>query len=334
MIHASLLAPGAPEWDRVLGSYPHDFHHEPGYAALCAAHEAGTPRALYVQDGDRRMLLQLLLRDGLDGVSPYGYPGPIGDADFFTDALQAGLERARSEGLVSIFVRLHPLLNAIPPADVGTLVHHGATVSIDLRLSDEAMWSQTRADHRNQINRAIRMGHTASIDTEFVRYDEFQGVYRSTMRRVGASDYYLFDEAYFAELHSVLGDRLHLCVVEIDGAFAGGGLFVETDGLVQYHLSGMAEAFVRDRPTKLMLHFARGWAKERGDTRLHLGGGVGGSEDSLFDFKAGFSPDRHPYHTLRLVADTARYAELVRERDPQADPRDLRGYFPAYRAPA
>lgn len=334
MIHASLLAPGAPEWDRVLGSYPHDFHHEPGYAALCGIHERGAPRALYVEEAGRRMLLPLLLRDGLDGVSPYGYPGPIGDADFFTDALGAGLEHARSEGLVSIFVRLHPLLNAIPPTGVGTLVHHGETVSIDLRLSDEAMWSRTRADHRNQINRAIRLGHTASIDAAFARYHEFQELYRRTMRRVGAADYYLFDESYFDALRAALGDRLHLCVVEIDGTFAGGGLFVETDGLVQYHLSGTAEASVRDRPTKLMLHFARGWARERGNTRLHLGGGVGGAHDSLFDFKAGFSPDRHPYHTLRLVADPPRYAELVRARDPLADVTDLRGYFPGYRVPA
>lgn len=333
MIRATLLEPGAPEWDRVLRVYPHDFHHEPRYAALSAVQEDRVPRALHVEDGDRRMLLPLLVRDGLDAASPYGYPGPIGDADFFTDALQAGLDRARSEGLVSIFVRLHPLLNAVPPAGIGTLVRHGDTISIDLRQATEAMWTQTRADHRNQINKALRLGHAASMDVSFARYVEFQEIYGSTMRRVGASSYYLFDDRYFADLRASLEERLHLCVVEIDGALAGGGLFVETDGLVQYHLSATDESFLKQRPTKLMLHYARGWAKDRGNTRLHLGGGVGGAQDSLFDFKAGFSPERHPYQTLRLVADPVRYAELVRARDPTADIADLSGFFPSYRAP-
>lgn len=334
MIHVSLLEPGAPEWAAVLAAYPHDFHHDPGYAALCARYEAGAARALYVGDGRRRMLLPLLVRDELDATSPYGYPGPIGDADFVGDALEAGLEHARSAGLVSIFVRLHPLLNANPPTGIGTLVRHGETVSVDLRHSDEAMWSQTRADHRNQVNRAIRLGHRASIDTTFARYVDFQRIYGETMLRVGASSYYQFDADYFTRLREVLGERLHLCIVEIAGVLAGGGLFVETDGLVQYHLSGTDDAFVRERPTKLMLHFARGWARDRGNDRLHLGGGVGGARDSLFDFKAGFSPDRHAYHTLRLVADPDRYAALVRARHPDADPTDLGGFFPRYRQSA
>ena len=234
--------------------------------------------------------------------------------------------------MVAVFVRLHPILNAAPPAGIGTLVRHGDTVSIDLTHSIEEMWSETRADHRNQINRALRLGHVARIDEDWAHDRTFQGLYQTTMRRVGATESYLFDEAYFAELRALLGNRIHLCVVEIGGRVAAAGLFIETGGLVQYHLSATDEAFARDRPTKLMLHFARGWAKDRGNTRLHLGGGVGGRQDSLFDFKAGFSRDRHAFHTLRMVADPGRYAALVNAGRPTADPLDLTGYFPGYRA--
>ena len=41
------------------------------------------------------------------------------------------------------------------------------------------------------------------------------------------------------------------------GEIAGGGLSVETRGLLQYHLSGSDHRFQRERPTKLMLHFVR-----------------------------------------------------------------------------
>jgi hypothetical protein len=153
------------------------------------------------------------------------------------------------------------------------------------------------------------------------------------MDRVGASAYYRFDGSYFEGLRQWLGERIHLGVVEIEGAVAGGALFVETGGLVDYHLSATDEARVRERPTKLLLHFMRTWARERGNRLMHLGGGLGGREDSLFDFKSGFSSVRHPYRTLRLVTDETRYDELVRERDPDAGSNDPSAFFPAYRAP-
>ena len=85
--------------------------------------------------------------------------------------------------------------------------------------------------------------------------------------------------------------------------------------------------------TKAMLHFVRGWAQAEGRRWLHLGGGVGAGEDSLLLFKAGFSPLRFGFNTLRAVIMPAEYERLVRAHDPAADPAELDGYFPAYRAP-
>jgi hypothetical protein len=64
---------------------------------------------------------------------------------------------------------------------------------------------------------------------------------------------------------------------------------------------------------------------------FHLGGGKGGRNDSLFEDKAGFSPNRHPFHTWRLVTDREAYRRLVAERRPDADPADMTGTFPPYR---
>ena len=75
--------------------------------------------------------------------------------------------------------------------------------------------------------------------------------------------FYFFEDAYFEGLRDALGKSLHLCVVEKDGVIAAAGLFVETDGIVQYHLSGTDDAFRTVQSTKLMLHFVRGWAKDR-----------------------------------------------------------------------
>jgi hypothetical protein len=72
----------------------------------------------------------------------------------------------------------------------------------------------------------------------------------------------------------------------------------------------------------------RRWAAERGDRVIHLGGGRGGSNDSLFAFKARFSPRRHEFYTGRWVLDPRRYDRLA-QLAPDPDP----GYFPPYRAP-
>lgn len=336
-----LLGVDEPRWGSFLREVPHDFYHLPSYGALIAAHEGGEARALYVDDGRRSMLLPLIIRtipqsDFRDATSPYGYPGPLAcgtdDPAFLSEALNAGVATLRETRVVSLFVRLHPLLNSAPPEGVGAVVLHGETVSIDLTVPSATRWAQMRHNHRRDITKAFRDGYVARVDPGLERFGEFKRIYRATMTRRSAAPYYLFDDAYFDRLQDALGDRLHLCVVEKDGVVAAAGLFIETDGIVQYHLGGTEEASISAEPSKLLIHAACGWAETRGNRSMHLGGGVGGAADSLLYFKAGFSRVRHPYRTLRVVLDQAEYRRLVGARDPGADSEDLTGYFPAYRA--
>lgn len=339
-MRASILETDAAEWREFLLHAAHDFYHLPGYVRLAAAEEGGVPVALFVEDGPRQLLLPLIIRPipasaHTDATSPYGYPGPLvitsEDPGFEAEAWRAGLAALREAGVVSLFVRLHPLLNGPPPAGIGEVVLHGETVSIALDAPAPALWEQLRQNHRRGIRRAIQRGLTAREDPTFERFPEFRDVYRATMERRSASPYYFFSDAYFAGLRQALGDALHLIVVELGDQVAAAGLFVETGGLVQYHLGGTHEAFARDEPSKLLFHFASAWASQRGDRHLHLGGGVGGADDSLFLFKAGFSDLRHPYRTLRVVLDAEEYGRLAAARTGASQPEDLSGYFPTYR---
>jgi hypothetical protein len=337
---ARLLDTAAAEWTALLRDTPHDFYHLPAYAALSAAHEGGEAMAVLVESGARRLLLPFVLREipgsRHDAASPYGYAGPIvrarDDAPFLSQALGAAVSALRDAGVVSLFVRFHPLLDTVTPDGVGEVVLHGDTVSIDLTLPTTVLWSQMRHNHQRDIRKAVKNGFTARMDPEFGHYDAFKRLYRATMDRRSATAYYYFDDAYFDGLRDALGGRLHLCIVEGAGEVAAAGLFVETGGIVQYHLGGSDERLARNEPSKLMVSFATGWAKTRGNRRLHLGGGVGGANDSLLYFKSGFSPDRHPFRTLRVVIDRPEYDRLVRLKDPGLEPRDLTGFFPAYRS--
>jgi len=331
----------------VLARAPHDFYHLPAYVELSSrTTDQGEPVGLLVRDGERALLQAAVLRDipgesrWRDATSPYGYPGPLlagaePSNPFAASALEALSAELRSRGVLALFVRLHPLLNedCSVLGSRGTLVQHGETVVVDLSLPEDELWRQTQSGHRNEINRARRAGHQVFIDDQWSHYDGFRRLYRETMGRVEASSYYFFDDDYFDQLRSALGPRLHLAGVEIGGALAAAGLFTEVSGVVQYHLSGMSEAFARERPTKLMLDHVRSWAKSRGNRWLHLGGGLGGAQDSLFRFKAGFSKLRRAFCTWRLVTDEAAYRRLVAAKHPGAHGDDRTGYFPEYRRP-
>ena len=258
-MRVELVAGDSAAWRDLLAKVPHDIYHLPSYVELAAAQEPrdaeAEARAIIVRDGDRTMLLPMIIRRipgaeaARDAISPYGYPGPLfqggDDPGFVARASAAMVGRLRDEGIVSIFVRTHPLLNRDPSGfeAVGDMVEHGETVAIDLTQSEEAIWVGTRRRFRSYINAAQRAGRRAYMDEGWASEAAFVKMYAATMHRVGARAEYLFGADYVRGLRAALGDRLHLCVVEVDGGVAAAGLFTEEGGIVQYHLSGT------DRPS-------------------------------------------------------------------------------------
>ncbi len=338
---ATLLGPDAAEWADALRRTAHDMYHVPEYVVLDARLSGGKPTAFWYREHDRMLLLPLIVRDvpasdARDAVSPYGYPAPVSDAaaadtGFWERACRAMVETLRAHAILTAFVRLHPLLPVPLEAldRFGAVVRHGETVSVDLTLSIEDMWRQTRSDHRNHINRARRRGVRVVMD-DWSRLAEWVAVYHDNMRRVGASPYYFFTGEHLKALHETVGDRMHLAVALADEEVVGGNTFFEHRGIVQGYISS-----TRRTPThyadELLYDEVRRWSKSRGNTVFHVGGGVGGRNDSLFSYKAGFSANRHSFHTWRVVADRDRYRALLRDRNVTAEAGDLSGRFPPYR---
>lgn len=111
--------------------------------------------------------------------------------------------------------------------------------------------------------------------------DRFITLYIDTMRRQNAAPEYFFSRHYLSGLWQQLRVRVHLGVVEVDGLIVCAGLFGESNGIIQYHLSGAEEQALKLSPLKILINHARQWAMQRGVNVLHLGGGLGGAQDSL-----------------------------------------------------
>lgn len=359
-MHVQILDAGDPRWVDALREIPHDFYSLPEYVTLASRFEGGTPIAILASDEGRRLLMPLLLRDipaGLggagvrgrqDALSPYGYPG-IGlastppaepaDATFLDTAMTAVIGALRERGVVSVFIRLNPLL----PVDAsaltrhGLVVDHGRTVSIDLLRDEKDLFRDLRRGHRKDLRRLNRLGYTCEMD-DTCRPESiaaFVAVYTETMDRLSASGTYYFDAKYVQDLIAALRGRVTIAVTRSGDEVVAVGLFTECDGIVQDHLGGTRSAYLPFAPSKLETWEAAHWAKARGNRVLHLGGGLGGAEDALFDFKAGFSPDRHLFQTVRIVIDSLAYDALLESWSAVAghSALDPRGFFPPYRAP-
>jgi hypothetical protein len=338
MAEGALLEPDDTAWMDALERVRHDVYHLPAYVSLDARLSGGTPAAFRYDEADHVLLLPLVLRSipgtGLrDAVSPYGYPGPISDVPststgFWARAARAMVEMLRTHDVITVFTRLHPLLHAplVSLERVGTVVHHGATVSVDLTLSPEQIWQQTHRTHRNQINKASRAGVRVVFD-DWDRLDDWIATYHATMRRVGAAEFYFFERGHFHRLRRALGDHLHLAVaLDPDGEVLGGNLFFELGGIMHTHLQSTREGPIW-WADKLLYHEVRLWGRDRGNQTYHLGGGVGGADDSLFRYKAAFAAGRQPFHTWRVITDLISFEKLAGPPTLEA----MTGRFPPYR---
>lgn len=340
---ALLVTPDEEAWRTALETCEHDLYHLPAYARLDADTWTGRPRAFVYREAEKVLLLPLVVQDipgeeHQDAVSPYGYSGPVSNVapeqgDFWARAVAALTSTLRDEEIIAAFVRLHPLL-PVPHdalATTGTLVRHGDTVVVDLDLPPETVWSRTRESHRRAITQARQSGMQVHVD-DWGHLEDFIQTYQQTMVRLGAAECYLFDADYFARLQRDLGDHVHLAVAEVSGRFVGGLLFFHYRGLAHAHLSCTIEDRVARGSSKLLDDEVRRWLQQRQARTYHLGGGVGGKNDSLYTYKRGFSPHSRPFHTWRVVTDRAAYA-AVSGRSGVTSLEAGDGYFPAYRAP-
>lgn len=341
-------------WQSIVQSLEHDIYQLAEYVELEGLRTNTQPRAFVAIADEKIFFVPYLIRscqelapDIYDVISPYGYPGILlsdsakQDADFCDNSLQSFQDSLKSQNICSGFFRLHPILNEgigqLFPE--GTFTDNGETVSIDLTLPKEQVWSDTKSNHRNKINRCTkRFNLTAKISKFNQGIEEFCSLYEETMSRVTAQNlYYSFNTDYFKQMDAVMSDYLYLCLVETeDGEPASAGLYTVCNGIVQATFGGICDEFVKQSPSIMEIDAMRWWAQAQGYQYLHLGGGVGGSEDGVFKFKAAFSKLRHNFQTWRLVCDQEKYDHLIALKA-QATGTELSeiqnsSFFPAYRA--
>lgn len=327
--------------DIVSKAREYDFHHTQSYHLL---EEENKPILLVANFSDGFIALPIIIRpiddsDYFDCTSVYGYCGPItsygkevdlaNKAKEFKDFL---LSYFREQKIVSAFSRLHPIIQNDHILDnLGDIRLLNKTVAVDLRITPEEQRKQYRKSNKSELNQLRRKGYEvveAASDNEI---DTFIEIYYETMKKVNAVDYYYFSKDYFYNFLNSKSFQNKLLLAKKEGEIVAGAIFTVANNIMQYHLAGTREAFMRETPMKLVLDEARLLGNSLGLDFLHLGGGVGGSDDdSLFRFKSGFSDLTFTYRVWQLIVDSKKYEELVIKK--QVNATENANFFPLYRA--
>jgi hypothetical protein len=293
-----------------------DAYYRRAYVESACVLEPGEPLLL---EHDGTLFAAIRRHEPADLITPYGYGGPAGgDLAAFWPAYDAW---CREQGIVTTFLRFHPLLGN----QAGAPIHvEELAPTIGWRLDGDLL-AGMHQKHRNVVRKAEKAGLAVEPHTGV---GGFQPLYEETMRRADAAAFYFFARDYWSALDG-LGDGLLRFEARADGEVAASALCLASPPFLHYHLGAASDEGRRLGATTFLLYGIARWAQDNGYERFHLGGGVGGGRDSLHEFKRRFDPGGEcPMAIGKAVHDPAAYRALG------GDPDELSGFFPAYRVSA
>jgi hypothetical protein len=342
MYHQNFTIRTKEEWDAYMGkSLIHEIFHTWHYHSL---NKEGEPLLFVYEEEDFFIALPVIKRkiensSFFDMTSAYGYCGPTSDIDLSNlSALTiahfktAFVNFMKEENAVCIFSRLHPFLNQHYILEsIGGLQENGTTLYMDLSLSVESQ----RSKYDKRLSRQIRKMREKGYEIKEINSQEgiknFIEMYYKNMDRVNASPNYYFDEQYFANLLNMEYFENKLLLIYDGPELICGALLLLSDSIIRNHLSATSPEYLKESPSKLLTDEISMIGRRLGKKIFHLGGGVGGKEDSLFTFKRYFSDLQVKDHIWCYINDNLAYNELVLKAG--ADINGESNYFPLYRQP-
>ncbi|MEL0456410.1 peptidoglycan bridge formation glycyltransferase FemA/FemB family protein [Flavobacteriaceae bacterium SZ-1-7] len=329
------------EWDACIKRCDFfDFYHTYDYHQLAKLDDE-FPVLLKYENNGVLIAIPLLIRkiNGTtykDATSVYGYPGPITkgvtsnfDNTIFKNFLTDYFE---SNNFISVFSRLNPYIKSQCPAlsGMGNIVNHGKVVNINIKLPLKEQRKTFQSRLRTHINKSRRNCSIKEASSEN-DLQEFINIYYENMDRVNAKISYYFSKAYFEKIMKSK-DFESIILLATDNetkTTISGCLFVITNNIVQYHLSGSKNDFLYLTPTKLLIDEMRILATKRNLDFFNLGGGLGGrADDSLFRFKSSFSKDFKNFNLWKWIVNNDVYQDLAESKRAVSDS----DFFPLYRS--
>lgn len=352
---AEVLMCERDRWNRIVRSFrDYDVYYLPDYAKAFELHGDGQPRLIYYEGGGMRAVNVVMKRDIAEDASfqgkipkgvcfdiatPYGYGGFLTEGDVTETSLRKLEEEysawCRRERIISEFVRFHPLLeNGLRMESLYDVQARGKTISLNLQ-SEEQILMDMSGDTRRKVRKSAEAGVKVYLGQCAELYRMFRPLYNATMDRNGAGRYYYFKKEFYDSILHDLRNNAILFYASYEGMMIAMSIVLMANHRMHYHLGGFDCQFQKYNPMSLVNYEIACWGLENGFRTLHIGGGRGSMEDSLYQFKSGFNRNSdNTFYTGRKIFDPVRYEELMDIRKQEAGFCPDGDFFPGYRAGA
>lgn len=341
------------KWNTIIKSFNnYDVYYLSHYVKAFQIHGDGEPLLIYYEDNDIRAINVVMKRDishdekfrnlipnntYFDIITPYGYGGFILEGNINEDSLSrlnsvySGY--CKDNGIISEFVRFHPVLENYKIAntiyDISIL---GPTVTVSLNSKDE-IWNNFSSKNRNVIRKAIKNNVKIYWGRSNELIDYFIPLYNNTMKNDNAKDYYYFSKEFYESILYDLRYNSLIFYAMYDGKIISMSIIIFVNNQIHYHLSTSNRDYQHLAATNYLLYEVACWGFENGYKTLHLGGGLGSQEDSLYNFKKAFNKESNTYFAIgKKIFDQNKYNWLENLRKNDKNYIYDSSYFPSYRA--
>jgi hypothetical protein len=321
------------EWKNIIRQYNLDIYFASQYCKIWEDYGDGKAQAFLYESSLGKILYPYLVRkigylksniNYFDISTPYGYGGPVllehkeKEIPLLVKEFRAEFNAyAHKRRIISEFIRFHPVYknyNFFINSDIECKFVRN-TIEIDLKNEPENILKSMKPKTRNEVRQAIKNGLNVQFYNKptLENIQKFYEIYSATMNRLEASDYYKFSLEYFINTFNLLKENAEIAFVFYDNKIISSSIFLLSNKLVHYHLSGSLSEYKSYRPNNLMLYQAALRDKSMGKKCFHLGGGYSGN-DSLFKFKKGFNKNGLlDFYVGTKINNKEIYNRLVRE---------------------
>ncbi|SEP76052.1 Acetyltransferase (GNAT) domain-containing protein [Virgibacillus subterraneus] len=341
------------KWDEIVKNFEnYDVYYLSDYIRAFEIHGDGKPILFYYEEEDIRAINVVMLRDisevpGFNGkiplntyydiTTPYGYGGFIVDGHP-TESTLVKLELeyrdyCKKNNILSEFVRFHPVLNNVNGMKYvyDNVINLGQTITMRLESRNQ-IWNDLKGKNRNVIRKAQKAGVEIYWGRNPDLFEKFIEMYKATMDKDDAENYYYFNEGFYKSILNDLKYNSLMFYAVLEEKIIAMSMILFSNQKMHYHLSASNREYLSYAPTNLLLYEAACWGSENGFEFFHLGGGLGGKEDSLFRFKKAFNRNSNTNFAIgKKIFDKEKYGELLNIRMKEAVFDSDANFFPAYR---
>lgn len=339
-------------WDSIAKGFKnHDVYYFSGYVKAFQLHGGGEPLLFYYNDSNVKAINVVMKRDiakdpifqgrlslntYFDLATPYGYGGFLIEGEKKKEYLNHIFCKydlyCRNNGIISEFVRFHPVLNNNTGLEtVYDVLTTGKTVSIELK-SEDYIWNNVTSKNRNVIRKAKKSGVEIYWGRNPKLMGEFINMYNATMDRDKAEEYYYFGKDFYNSILNDLKYNFLMFYAVYKEKIIAMSMVLFSNNQMHYHLSASVKEYLTYAPTNLLLYEAACWGCENGFKTFHLGGGLGSKEDNLYKFKKAFNRNSdNDFYIGKKIFDKEKYNKLVEIRMREENFDKNTPFFPTYR---